>query len=771
MTFESATSLRGLQHPRTAVRPLAKAQRVIALQIIATLGIALWSVGPAVAQQPGQPAIQPGEQQITPNFKDTDLAQIVEAVSAVTRKTFIIDPRVRAQITILSSTPMSPDAFYEVFQSILQVHGFVAMESGNVIKIVPEANLRQAPSNDLPDRVSRTSDEIVTQVVSIKNVSAAQLLPMLRPLVPQYAHLATYPAGNILIISDHANNVNRLMRIIERIDQAGDDSIEVVPLQNASATEIVRMVNQLNTGTGQPDAGILAAKVVADDRSNSVLITGEKSQRLRIKTLVAHLDTPLNTGGDTEVWYLRYTDAEKLAGKLKEQLQGIAAVAGAPPAAGGAAASSAGGGDRGTSIWPDTQTNALVVTGPLKVRRQIRTIVDKLDIRRAQVKVEAILVEMSFEKSAELGFNWIVGPGKENIGIAPLGIFNQAVGGTTIGQIAAAALAIEQGAGSTTVTNGGVTTTSTNSTIGNIASAIPNGATLGGGRINPTGINFVALLRALRGDGHTNIISTPSIVTLDNEEAKIEVAQEVPFLTGQFATTGTGGGTANSVNPFQTIQRQKVGTILKITPQIISEDGSVMLKIDQEASSLAQGTQGAVDLITNKRTLTTKVLVEDGGLIVLGGLVSDDLTEGQNRVPLLGSIPLIGELFKTRNVNKKKTNLMIFIHPVVLYDGVQTAIESNAKYNDLRNQQMNYNKGKVTLLSKERQPALKPLEEVSRFSNPNDASSKRPEEPGVIDTRQPAVGTPPAEPYFRTNTPPATQAPPTSPPANGPALQ
>jgi len=725
----------------------------------------LASGGSAQAQQPGTQG-DASQQRITPNFKDTDLAQIVEAVSAVTRKTFIIDPRVRAQITVLSSTPMTPDAFYEVFLSILQVHGFVAVPSGDSIKILPEANSRQVPANDLPDRVSRASDEIVTQVISIKNVSAAQLVPMLRPLVPQYAHLAAYPAGNILIISDHANNVNRMMRIIERIDQAGDDSIDIVPLENASAAEIVRMVNSLNTGAAQPDAGLLAAKVVADERSNSVLITGEKSQRLRIKTLVAHLDTPLKSGGDTEVWYLRYTDAEKLAGKLKEQLQGLAAVAGAPPVAG---AAGGGGGDRSTSIWSDIQMNALVVTGPLKVRRQIRSIVDKLDIRRAQVKVEAILVEMSFEKSAELGFNWIVGPGKENIGIAPLGIFNQAVGGTSIGQIAAAALAVDASSrNSTSVINpttGALTPVNTgNSNLTSVASAIPTGVTLGGGRIEPTGINFVALLRALRGDGHTNIISTPSIVTLDNEEAKIEVAQEVPFLTGQFASTGAGAGGAGggSVNPFQTIQRQKVGTILKITPQIISEDGSVMLKIDQEASSLAQGTQGAVDLITNKRTLTTKVLVEDGGLIVLGGLTSDDLTEGENRVPLLGSIPLIGELFKSRNVNKKKTNLMIFIHPVVMYDGVQTAMETNAKYNGLRDQQLNYKKGKVTLLSNERQPALPPLEEVSKFANPQDAAPRS----DVINVR-PAATTRATDPQTTApaavplQTPPSTNSAPT----------
>lgn len=670
------------------------------------------------------------QQRITPNFRDVSLDQIVESVSNITGKTFIVDPRVKANVTIHSTTPMSPNAFYEVFLSILQVHGFIAVPSGNTIKILPDANARQVPANDLPDNVNRGSDEIVTQVISIKNVSAAQLVPMLRPLMPQNAHLAAYPTGNILILSDHANNVNRMMRIIERIDQAGDDSIDMIPLENASAAEIVRTVNSLTTGAGQPDAAsALGAKVVADDRSNSVLITGERSQRLRLKALIAHLDTPLKTGTGTEVRYLNYADAEKIAAKLKEQIQGIAAAAtGAAPTAQAAAV------DRSVSIWADVQTNALVITAPPKVMRQIMSIVDKLDFRRAQVKVEAILVEMSFEKSAELGFNWIVGPGKEESGIAPLGIFNQAVGGTSIGQIAAAALGLAQDNGSTTVTNGGVTTTTnnSNSNLSSVASAIPTGVTLGGGRIQDTGINFVALLRALRGDGHTNIISTPTIITLDNEEAKIEVAQEVPFLTGQYASTGAGGNNSGSVNPFQTIQRQKVGTILKITPQI-NEGTAVMLKIDQEASSIAQGAKGAVDLITNTRKITTKVLVDDGGLIVLGGLTSEDLTEGESRVPLLGSIPIIGQLFKTRNVNKRKSNLMVFIHPVILRDGVHTAIETNARYNSIRDEQRSYKKGKVTLLpSSERQPSLPPLEEKTRFSNPQDAADVP-----VIDARQP----------------------------------
>ncbi len=753
---------------RRALRRL----RIALLTFGATLLFGSAALAPVAAQQQPAQSAAGNAQMVTPNFKDADLGQIIEAVASVTHKTFIIDPRVRAQVTVLSNTPMSPDAFYELFLSILQVNNFAALPSGNIVKVIPAADARNLPAKDLQEYVSATSDEMVTQVIAVKNVSAATLLQAIRPLVPQYAHVGVIVSGNMLIISDRASNVHRIMKIIQRIDQVGDDSIDIVPLENASAAEIVRVVNSLNTGVAQPDIQAMSAKVVADERSNSVLISGEKNQRLRIKTLITYLDTPLKSGGDTQVRYLYYADAEKLAAKLKEQMQGIAAAATGAPAAGAAGAAAAQQ-DRGISVWPDAQNNALVITAPPKVMRQINLIVDKLDIRRKQVKVEAIIVEMSIEKSAELGFNWIIGPGTANSGTAPIGIFNQAVGGTTIGQVAGAAAALKNGSANTTVVNPStgetITTSNPNPALASIAAAIPTGVTLGGGRIEPNGINFAVLLRALRGDGHTNIISTPSIITLDNEEAKIEVAQEVPFLTGQYANTGAQGG-GGVVNPFQTIQRQKVGTILKITPQI-NEAGGVLLKIDQEASSLAQGTQGAVDLITNKRTISTKVLVDDGGLIVLGGLISDGVTEGENRVPILGSIPLIGQLFKTRNSNKKKTELMVFIHPIVLKDGEQAAYETNSKYNSLRDRQMAYRKGKVTLLPGEKQPALPPLEEKTRYVDPTTAPKEKPSKgENVIDARgNPAPVPEKAPPEPETSSPP--QAPATNQSPNAPGTQ
>jgi len=628
---------------------------------------------------------------ITPNYKDADLGQIIEAVSAVTGKNFIVDPRVRAQVTMLSSTPMSPNAFYEAFLSILAVHGFVAVPSGDVIKILPDANARQLPANDLPSRISSTSDEIVTQVVAVKNVSAAQLVPILRPLIPQQGHLAAYPASNMLIISDRAANVSRMVRIIQRIDQTGDENIDVIPMQHASAAEVVRIVNNLYTTAGAEGGGVPTVKMVADERTNSILVSGESSQRLRLRTLITHLDTPLEAGGDTQVRYLRYADAEKISQKLREQIQGITAAAapGAVAGAGGAPPIMAGGAaDKSITIWAEPQTNALVVTAPPKVMRSVMSIVDRLDIRRAQVLVEAILVEMSFDKSMDLGINWLIGERDENGNLLPAGGFVQPVDGTGIGQILQGVLNPES------------------------IAAVPSGLTLGIGQIVEGGFSWAALIRAIGGQGNTNIIATPSIVTLDNEEAEIKIAQEVPFVTGQYTNQGV-SGSGGVVNPFTTIQREEVGNILKITPQI-NEGDSVVLKISQEASSIAASSQqvSTNDLITNKRTISTKVLVEDGGIIVLGGLISDEVREAKSQVPFLGSIPILGELFKTRSVDKVKTNLMVFIRPRILRDGVDAAIETNAKYNYIRDQQLTRNKGKVPLLPGERQPTLPSLDSL-----------------------------------------------------------
>jgi len=628
--------------PRNSARRLASSL---------SLGLAALLTAVAISPLVAQPA---SGQRITPNFKDAEITQVIEAVAAATGRSIIVDPRVRAQVTMLSSTAMTPDAFYEAFLALLQVYGFVAVPSGNVLKIIPDANSRTMPGNDLPDSVSDTSDELVTQVVAVTNVSAAQLVAILRPLMPQNAHLAAYPASNTLILADRANNVNRMVRIIRRIDQASDADVEVVAMQNASASEVVRTMTALNPAQAQAEGGMAPLRVVADERSNSILLAGDKTQRLRARTLIAYLDTPLATGGDTRVRYLRYADAEKIAAKLKEQLGGAATVAGAP----GAAATNTTTIGGGTTIWAEPETNALVITAPAKTMNSLMAVIDKLDIRRAQVIVEAIIVEVSADKSAELGVNWLVDGSKSDEAV---GGFIEPIGGTSIVDLARAAR------DPATLTT------------------IPRGTTVGVGRLASNGVNFAAVLRALRGDSTTNIIATPSIVTMDNQEAEIKVAQEVPFVTGQY--TNSGGNVGNNLNPFQTIQRQEVGTILKITPQI-NEGDAVMLKIEQESSSIAATSSGAVDLVTNKRTISTNVLIEDGGTVVLGGLIQDSQTGGEQRVPFLGRIPLVGEAFRTRSAKKTKTNLMVFIQPRILRDGIDATIETNQKYNYIRDQQL-----------------------------------------------------------------------------------
>src|SRR5690349_8834379 len=607
-------------------------------------------------------------QRITPNFKDAEIGQVIEAVAAATGKTIIPDPRIRAQVTMLSQTPMTPAAFYEAFLALLQVHQFVAVESGGIIRIIPDANARQVPNKgDLSPRIDGESDELITQVIAVENVNAAQLVPVLRPLMPQAAHMAAYPAGNILILSDRASNVARVMRIIKRIDQQGDNEVDIINLQNASASEIVRVVNSFfQQQAAAEGGGASPVRVIADDRSNSVLIGGDKNARLRIKALVAHLDTPLNNGGDTQVRYLQFADAEKIATKLKEQISATVAITGGAPPAGGAAG---GGGvgasaDRSTTIWAEPETNALVITAPAKIMRSLMAVVDKLDIRRAQVLVEAIIVDVQMDKNAELGVNWAVWQNEDSD--IPLGTFQSPVAGVNLAQLA---LAVDDPSNAAT-----------------IAPGLGSGTTFGIGRIAATGVNFAAMIRAVQGDSNTNLISTPSAVTMDNQEAQLKVAQEVPFITGQF--TSTGNTNNGEVNPFTTVQRQEVGTILKITPQVNEGGALVQLKINIESSALSGTTGDANSAITNKRTIDTNVLIEDGGIVVLGGLIQDGDTRGEQRVPYLGRIPVIGELFKTRSRKREKRNLMVFIRPKILRDGLAAAIETDAKYNYMRQEQL-----------------------------------------------------------------------------------
>lgn len=749
------------------VRPPVRQRIALAIGLLA---VSAW----AFAQQ------NTSDARVTPNFKDADITQIIEAVRNVTGKTFIIDPRVRAQVTMLSSTPMTPSQFYEAFQSILQVHAFMAVPGpGNIVKILPDTNMRQYPGVDLPEHVSGTSDEIVTQVLAIKNVGAAQLVPVLRPLMAQNANLSAVTGANILVISDRASNVSRIMRVIERIDQVGNPDYDVITLRSATAADTARVLNSLLAQTGESSSGL---KIVADDRSNSILLSGDENTRLRVKTLIAHLDTPIDAGSETQVRYLRFSDAEELATRLKEQLSGNSSggtgsglgsnvrnipYQPTPNAQGntGPLPNGNGGGapsgpatltlkGETATIWADKATNALVITAGSRAMRALNSVIDKLDIRRPQVYVEAIIAEVTVDKTSDLGVNWALDGTNSSVGV---GGFVSPIGGTSIVDLANAAL----GATATATSINGTTTTSPGVSASGLSNATLNGTTFGVGRLRAAGVNFAAIVRALQSDSRTNILGTPSVVTRDNQEAKMEVAQEVPFLTGQYSTTnGTGSA-------FQTIQRQDIGTILTVTPTI-NEGETVLLKLQVESSSLAASASGAVDLITNKNSINTSVLVKDGGTLVLGGLIQDSVTNSESQVPLLGSIPILGELFRTRNTTKTKTNFLIFLQPHILRTDEQASEETDAKFNYIRDQQKIMNKDKKVIPFQPFQPA-DPLPSISEGRTKGgilspDATTA----PGMSPTS--SVGPAPNTPAPTTPFTPSGAPPPATPPTETPAV-
>jgi general secretion pathway protein D len=617
---------------------------------------------------------------VTLNLKEADITAVINTVSEVTGKNFIVDPRVRGKITIISSKPMSKDEVYQVFLSVLDVHGFSAVESGNVIKIIPDANAKQLAVPVIDDDSRFAGDEVVTRVIELRNISASQLVPILRPLVPQQGHLAAYVPGNILIISDRASNVVRMVNIIRRIDIPATDDIEVVTLRHASASEIVRILNAMEqqrkaargaaAGADAEDSSIL----IADERTNSVLIGGGASGRLRLRTIISHLDTPLETEGNTVVYYLRYAQAKDMvtvltgvSGSIEQQKQAEAPTA---PTR-----------DLPINIQADENTNALVITAPPDILRALEAVIKQLDVRRAQVMVEGVIAEVSSSFNAELGVQWIVDGTPSGSG--PIGFSNFTTGsGGSITEIAGAVLTNQ---------------------IPNIGS----GLTLGLGRFDSDNVNFAALLRALKSDGSTNILSTPTLVTLDNEEAEIIVGEEVPFITGSFTTAGT---VTSATNPFQTIQRQNVGLTLKVRPQI-NEGNAVKLDIDQRIDSLSARSD-AVDLITNTRSIRTSIIVDDGQLVVLGGLIRDDLQETEQKVPLLGDIPLLGWLFRSKATTKAKTNLMVFLKPTILReDGLLQQLTSG-KYDYIRALQIDVRNKGLLMLPRDESPVLPIFDEM-----------------------------------------------------------
>jgi len=614
---------------------------------------------------------------VTLNLKDADIESLVGTISGITGKNFIVDPRVKGKVTVIAGHPMDEDEVYEVFLSVLRVHGFAAVPTGDVIKIVPEANAKQdsipmAGEGDGPGR-----DQAVTLVIPLENVTAAQLVPVLRPLVPPQGHLAAYAPTNVLIVSDRGANVERLKRIIEKVDLASEEDVEVVRLEHASAGEVVRILGTLNQrGAQQPGETASQVRTVADDRTNSIIVSGERASRMRYRALIAHLDTPLETQGNTQVIYLRYAKAADLV----PVLQGVSAIQ--VEVKGGESQQPAS--QTRVDIQADEPTNSLIVTAPQDTMQTLRQVVNQLDIRRAQVLVEAVVADISVDKAAQLGVSWVAST--EEGGRGPIGVIN-------LNDAVSAAAGL----------------------IGPVASLAPPAGTLAGFGDFSGNTQWAVLVRALDSDSDTNVLSTPSLLTLDNEEAEIVVAENVPFVTGQFTNTGASD---SAVNPFQTIERQDVGITLRIKPQI-NEGNSVNLQITQEVSQVrskaAQEAVGASDIVTTRRSVQTTVLAEDGQIIVLGGLIDENTRIVENKVPFLGDIPVLGYLFKDRESQKVKTNLMIFIRPVIIREPSHANQITSRKYAYIREEQLQARPEEGIPLMEEEQLGLLPtLEQIDQ---------------------------------------------------------
>lgn len=624
-------------------------------------------------------------EELTLNLENVELKNLVTTVSEVTGKNFIVDPRVKGKVTVIASKPMDKAELYEVFLSILEVHGFATVPAGEVIKIVPDANAKQSNTPFATSEDPGGGDQVVTRILQVDNVAAAQLVPLLRPLIPQQGHLAAYAPTNVLIVSDRASNINRLVEIIQRIDQVSDSTIEVIPLKHASASEVVRILTAL---TKQPAAAGQAPAssnvIVADERTNSVLLGGDTGPRLRMRAIIAHLDTPLESTGNTQVIYLRYAKASELKDVLTNVSDSI------KEDQGGAKAAAPAGAKGGVSIQADDATNALVITAPPDIMSSLESVIRKLDIRRAQVLVEAVIVEVSDTSTLDFGIQWSTRPTLNDRTNGFLGV----------GLPGSDALS---------------------GTVGGIGSGLPAGVTLGYLRYG----DLRLLIRALEADTSSNLLSTPNLVTMDNEEAEITVGQNLPFVTGSYTNDGN-----NNTNPFQTIERQDVGISLKVTPQI-NEGDAVRLTIHQEVSDV--DTTSNLGPTTNKRSINTTVLVDDGAVLVLGGLISDESDKGADKVPGFGDVPLLGRLFSSSGDTKRRRNLMVFLKPTILRDNLGNALVTGSKYNYLRSLQDALDEG-----GKRDQPLLPSLEnfqnqpfESARQSDMAEraAASKREEAP------------------------------------------
>lgn len=614
-----------------------------------------------------------------PNFKDTDINEFINIVGKNLERTIIVDPNVRGKISVRSYDMLDEEQYYQFFMNVLQVYDFAVVEMpSGILKVVRS---KDAKTSNIPvvEGANRDGDEMITRVVPVYNVPVRELAPILRQLNDQAGggNVVSHDPSNVMMLTGRAAVVNRLVEIIERVDRAGDEEVEIVKLRYASASEMVRIIDSINKSQGKASTGDKSEpRVVADDRTNSVIVSGDEKARQRLITLIQRMDQELETNGNTRVLFLNYAKADDLV----KVLQGVSASIKAEEQSSSGTTRRAGNNNRDVSIESHEDSNALVITAEPDMMRSLEEVVRQLDVRRAQVQVEAIIVEIFEGDGTTLGVQLVseAGGGTQfNNGVIPVGSL-----GVALRQ------AEDREVNQTNITANGEVVTSTETIEGDFTSLA---SLLGGANGMIAGIienGWGAVVQAVSNDTNSNILATPHLTTMDNEEAFFIVGQEVPIITG--TTTG-----ANNSNPFQTVDRQEVGIKLKVTPQI-NEGDAVQLLIEQEVSSVSGAT--SVDISINKREIKTTVIVDDGGTIVLGGLIDEDIQESVSKVPLLGDIPILGHLFKTSSTSKRKRNLMVFLKPTIVRDGATMNAISHRKYNYIRALQLKRQQEGVSLM-------------------------------------------------------------------------
>jgi len=634
------------------------------------------------------------------NFVGAEIEAVARTIATITGRNVVLDPRVKGTINLSTDKAVSPAAALNQFGAALRLQGFTLVETGGLYKIVPEADakLQGNPVNTGAVSQLPSSNQIVTQIFRLNHENANNLVPVLRPLIGPNNTINVNPGNNSLVITDYADNLQRIGRIVTALDVAGATDVEIIPLQHAVAVDLVALVNRLldsgggGAASGQAD-GSYKTTLVAEPRSNSLVLRAANPARLAlVRSLVARLDRPSSQSmsGNIHVVYLKNANAVSLATTLRAAMAaesgGVGGGSSSPtatrPAAAGNAASApvaaSAAPSTGGQIQADPATNALIITAPEPLYRQLRAVIDQLDTRRAQVYVESLIAEVNADKAAEFGVQWQ----------GPLGN----AGGSLIGLLG------------TNFGTGG-------NNIFNLAAAVPGKLAPGAGlnlglAAEKNGVYFLGFLaRFLQSTGEGNVLSTPNLLTLDNEEAKIVIGQNVPFVTGQYTNTGSNEG---SVNPFQTIERKDVGITLRVKPQI-SENGTIKMTIFQEVSSvLASSVSSSSGLITNKRTIESTVLVDDGAIVVLGGLLQDEFSGNEDKVPGLGDVPIFGNLFKNQKRTRKKTNLMVFLRPVVMRDERETSNLTLDRYDLMRALQKDAQPKASTVLDVNEAPMLAP---------------------------------------------------------------